>query len=490
MNTFPFLGSGYTGVLVQPLTLQAGGSAPAINFDRLFKVEAYNGGARLWYRTVSQEIGSFDVTETPAAIAALFPIILLTQVVGTVTYPAYYPIGLLSEPQTSGSGATINVFHGFNGTPETITVTQTKAAIIAAIEAAAAISGGGGGTTQSVTAAGTTQGTATATTSNNIRITGGGAGTGIALTAATAGERAWVKEATGSAKRVYPASGGFIDERAVNIPYDLPAYGAIELVCTVAGKWDAIRELSVENVTGAGISQITGPKISAGTDVAIIAASVGNTSVMIPAAQPGKRILLENPSAVTALAFPQLGQQIGTLGVDAVLRIPAGATASLACATAGTWLFAGSRVQNLWADQVIAPVITEPSSGAGITLQTSSGTPYATVLPGSISLFEGLNMYSEVVNAAAGFGQLGATQLMGNVINIQVCASAGDSVKLMTGRNWYIVTNSGANSADVFGETGYQVDGGGANNAMALPAGDTYMFSLVPGTQSWIAKQW
>ena len=78
-----------------------------------------------------------------------------------------------------------------------------------------------------VSAAGTTQGTATAVTTDFINVTTCAAGAGIILPVTVAGREITIKNNGANALLVYPASGGVIDSNATNAAYSIPP-GATE----------------------------------------------------------------------------------------------------------------------------------------------------------------------------------------------------------------------------------------------------------------------
>lgn len=85
------------------------------------------------------------------------------------------------------------------------------------------------------------------------------------------------------------------------------------------------------------------------------------------------------------------------------------------------------------------------------------------------------------VTAHAGGGQANAVQITGRQVEISVCATLNDSVKLPAsspGARIY-VANHGAAGAAVFPATGEQVNNGGANTAFALAAGKSAVFFCV-----------
>jgi hypothetical protein len=93
-----------------------------------------------------------------------------------------------------------------------------------------------------LTGAGTTQGAGTALTKyfNETTTIGAAATEAFVLPAATIGKVCWVvnNDAAGDAAKIFPASGEFIGDQAVNTVYSLPSGSRICLVCTTtAGKW-------------------------------------------------------------------------------------------------------------------------------------------------------------------------------------------------------------------------------------------------------------
>jgi len=476
MNTLPFLGTGYTGAPVQ-LTLQAGGAAPVINFGRLFKVEAISGGSRVWYRTTSESIGSYDVTETPTAIAAILPLILLTQVVpsgaSTISYPAYYPIGILSEPQTSGTGATINIFHSSNAVPETITVSETKAAIIAAWQAAAIISGGGsGGSYGSITATGSTQGTAAAITTSVVRITGGAADTGVRLTTATGAEETFVHNATTKSKVVYPATGEFIDPSLVNQGFTIGPNEAVLFKCTLAGHW--VTEIQVSNtqsVAASGTVQGGGQIKEGVTNAIITGVAFGNTAATLPAALPGARISVQQLAGSTAgRLYPAMGEQINAGGVNTFINMKADSTMELICNQAGLWVDAVSSVKNLVVD-----LIQARTSVGTITIENSLGTDVARFKSSGIEFPAPMNVSYLEGSAVAGGNQSSALSADANLVNVIVSATLGDAVRLSPLATTCTLTNNGAAACFVYCEIGGTINGV-TNGYVIVAPGQTWYF--------------
>lgn len=93
------------------------------------------------------------------------------------------------------------------------------------------------------------------------------------------------------------------------------------------------------------------------------------------------------------------------------------------------------------------------------------------------------------VTARAGGGQALATQLNASQVQISVCATTADSVKLPPSQPGLQITivNNGAASCNVFPATGEQINAGGANTAAAQAAAAiTIYYCFVTG--NWITK--
>lgn len=88
-----------------------------------------------------------------------------------------------------------------------------------------------------VSAAGSTQGTATALTSDVNVITTAAASTGVVLQTAAAGKKVTVVNKGANALAVYPASGGAIDALASNAAISIPVGGWIEFNGSSATQW-------------------------------------------------------------------------------------------------------------------------------------------------------------------------------------------------------------------------------------------------------------
>ncbi len=79
---------------------------------------------------------------------------------------------------------------------------------------------------------------------------------------------------------------------------------------------------------------------------------------------------------------------------------------------------------------------------------------------------------TDSVTAATGSSQ-GDGPVTGNFIHVSTCANAGDAITLpaVTASAYLRVANDGAESMDIFPPSGEEINGAGANTAVALASG-------------------
>ena len=97
----------------------------------------------------------------------------------------------------------------------------------------------------------------------------------------------------------------------------------------------------------------------------------------------------------------------------------------------------------------------------------------------------GLMKFSVTVGQTANTGSVqGNNPFTTMFYEIATCANAGDSCTLPSAvaGQLVIVVNNGANSADIFPASGDKIDGGSANAAVALAAGDNRIYICQDGT--------
>jgi hypothetical protein len=88
-----------------------------------------------------------------------------------------------------------------------------------------------------ISAAGSTQGTATALAKDINVVSTVSAGQGVVLPTAVAGMRITVMNTSATAVNVYPASGGAINSGATNAAYSLAAGGRLDFIATTTTQW-------------------------------------------------------------------------------------------------------------------------------------------------------------------------------------------------------------------------------------------------------------
>ena len=93
------------------------------------------------------------------------------------------------------------------------------------------------GVTTAITAAGSTQGTATALTRPINVVSTVSASTGVILPTVPAGARIIIMNTSGTALNVYPPSGALINSAATNAAYSMPAGTRLEFVSVSATQW-------------------------------------------------------------------------------------------------------------------------------------------------------------------------------------------------------------------------------------------------------------
>jgi hypothetical protein len=93
------------------------------------------------------------------------------------------------------------------------------------------------GTTDAITAAGSTQGTATVLTTAINNVTTVAASTGVILPAANPGLRVVIRNGGANALNVYPNTSNTINAAAINVAYSLAVGGTIEFICMTSTGW-------------------------------------------------------------------------------------------------------------------------------------------------------------------------------------------------------------------------------------------------------------
>jgi hypothetical protein len=105
-----------------------------------------------------------------------------------------------------------------------------------------------------VTAAGTTQGDATALTKTYNIVTTATTNQGVVLPDATTGKVATVLNATAVNIKVYPASGEQIDALGTNVAKDLSPGASLTLVCSSGTLWNSLQPTIIYDSTGSRLN--------------------------------------------------------------------------------------------------------------------------------------------------------------------------------------------------------------------------------------------
>jgi hypothetical protein len=487
MSNYPFIGKSGAGA-IPALTIypvpSSGDTALYINPNDILAVEDSSGGrSYIHYTGLNDLYVRYEVSEAPATIAAQIGLVQLTDAVtGT---DRYYPLTAIHSRRTSGSGAQVQLSPYINSNTQILTTTESLATVEARIAAALAISGGGGGggSTASYTAAGTTQGTATAITTVNAEITGGGADTGVILDTATTNERRWIHNTTSTRKFIYPAVGGFIDPAAVNIPISIGSYEAVELVCSLAGHWSRDVNCNSIAINGAGSTQGSGTAIGAGVDIVLLNAAIGNTAATLFAATPNAEITIRNVGSAVGRLFPATGGTICSQAANAVYQIDAGSSITLVCAASGAWLDKVSQIEQLAVSQIRNTVTT-----GFIAFHDQLLGQMALIGTGGNVLNYGTLMGNGSGEATAGGNQGSGVQISVNVFTITTCATLGDTCTISGIANPVEVLNQGAAASFVYCPVGSTMDGTLNGFAVVYP-GENVLFRMSADGTTWVSQK-
>jgi hypothetical protein len=150
----------------------------------------------------------------------------------------------LSGTSFNGSGA---VTVAIDSTVATLTGTQTltNKTLTTPVLNSAVVNNN-----NAVSAAGSTQGTATALTVDYNVVTTVASSTGVRLPTATAGRRIVIVNKGANTLSIYPATGGAINALSANAAIQVAANGSIELMASSTTQWYAIARIEIFNSAG------------------------------------------------------------------------------------------------------------------------------------------------------------------------------------------------------------------------------------------------
>jgi len=230
-------------------------------------------------------------------------------------------------------------------------------------------------------------------------------------------------------------------------------------------------------------------------------------SVKLPAAATGKAITIKNSGAASLAVFPATDDSINALAANLSVNIPVGGTLTFRAISAVVWetneavvLSAPStqkgeliivaadnaadhevKVTNASFGQASTLTIPDPGNAAASFLmsegaQTINGVQTYTV--------PRVADHNTTITAFATGGQASATALTGEWNNVTVCATAGDSVKLLTAVAGQVQTvkNSGATTLAVFPNTSDAINALAVNLSVDIPPGGELTFRAIDGT--------
>jgi hypothetical protein len=376
-------------------------------------------------------------------------------------------------------------------------------------------------TAATISAAGTTQGTATALTNMNNVITTVALNTGVSLPVSLfSGLRCTIVNRGANTLNVYPATGAQIDALGANVATTIPVNGFATFESSSATQWYIVadsfgansvngttNQITASPMTGAVVLSTPSTFIAPGSIASTTALTVGtlyqdgttdtitaagttqgtataltrsynvvttvaaNTGVVFPTAAIGTKIIVVNRGANTLRVYPATGARIDALAVNAFASILTNGFATYEASTATQWYTITNSVGAISSVSGTTNQVTAtPTTGAVVV-----STPATFVAPGTITATSTLTVgtfYQDgTVNAitAAGANQAAATGLTRSY-NIVTTTAAGTGVRFPTGviGMKIIVVNRGANTLNVYPATGAQIDALGTNIATTI----------------------
>lgn len=340
----------------------------------------------------------------------------------------------------------------------------------------------------SVSAAGTTQGTATALTLDYNNVTTVAANSGVVLPVSSAGRRITVKNNGANALTVYPASTGTIDALSANTGLSVPV-GAAEVflytssvnVQTMDGRQtssntansvvmrDASGNFSAGAITGTSFpnAPLTGtpttPTASVGTNTTQVASTAfvyqnmpGRLQMTATGAiNSGQVVVLNNDSTVSAVGYSLAA---GTLGVEQTFSAINPTTVNKIVEVPGT-----DKFLIFYSGTSVVCATVDP-----VTSTTTFGTPATT---GAWGTYMDACWYPTDSQAVVAYNNAGAltavtVSLSGTTVTINTPVSAGAS-SIVSGYSPCMAYNTQQNRVCV----AYYNSGGGAVRVMTVAAG-------------------
>ena|SRR6056300_382593 len=212
----------------------------------------------------------------------------------------------------------------------------------------------------SVTAAGTTQGTATALTKTYNIVQTATANQGVVLPDASTGVKITVYNSTSVNIKVYPASSESIDGGSLDAPVVVRPDNVVDLIATSATSWQSLLpdldDLDVTTVTTSGDVTIGGQIQhgvtaaigTAGSDqgtanalvetLSVITTNAASTQgVKLPTAVAGRTVTVFNATATDCKLYPNSSDSIDGGSENASITLPANTSYTLSCKDSTDW---------------------------------------------------------------------------------------------------------------------------------------------------------
>ena len=214
------------------------------------------------------------------------------------------------------------------------------------------------GIAATVSAAGSTQGTATALTKTYNIVSTASAAQGVVLPAATAGLIINVFNISGNTIKVYPTTSQTIDGGSANAPVEIVTANGSEFVGTGTGTWRQVGSggNNVEDFTINGTAKLLGA-LELGVTAAVSSAgstqgdataltetfnnitTVGASTqgVVLPTAAAGLTVIVANTTTSNCKLYPATSDTIEGGSANAAVTLPAKTTFTLTCKDATDW---------------------------------------------------------------------------------------------------------------------------------------------------------
>lgn len=204
--------------------------------------------------------------------------------------------------------------------------------------------GSGDNPSQNATLAalGTNQGTAALLAADVTVVTGADGTKGVILPLPTTANQILTVINTGTSNLpIYPNTGAAIDAGSANAQYNLPAATAVRFIATSTTQWYEIKAdplfglLPTATVASAGSSQGTAAALTA--IVNNITGADGTKAAVLPTAQPGMKLFIQNQGTFNLPVYPATGAAIDGIAANSAVNLPAGCNMVIEATSTTQW---------------------------------------------------------------------------------------------------------------------------------------------------------